>query len=189
MKSYKVCSKVVYSDASHSGYAGYEVQSISGIAHGQWSMLESAQSSTWRELKAVYNVLLSLRDILAHSRIKWFTDNTSVCIIVEKGSMNRDLQDIAVEIFSFCMVNCISLEIEWLPRTLNQKADYLSKIIDCDDWGLSIRLFNLLNQLWGSFKTDWFASELNAKTEMFYSRFWSPACTGVDAFTENWGEL
>ena len=114
LKSYKVCSKVVYSDASHSGYAGYEVQSISGIAHGQWSMLESAQSSTWRELKAVYNVLLSLRDILAHSRIKWFTDNTSVCIIVEKGSMNRDLQDIAVEIFSFCMVNCISLEIEWL---------------------------------------------------------------------------
>ena len=35
LKSYKVCSKVVYSDASQSGYAGYEVQSISGIAHGQ----------------------------------------------------------------------------------------------------------------------------------------------------------
>ena len=74
-----------------------------------------------------------------------------------------------------------------VTRTLNQKADYLSKIIDCDDWGLSIRLFNLLNQLWGPFKTDWFASEHNAKTERFYSRFWSPTCTGVDAFTENWG--
>lgn len=187
LKSYSICSKIVYSDASQSGYAGYEVQSINGIAHGQWSLLESVQSSTWRELKAVYNVILSLRGFLAHSRIKWFTDNTSVCSIVEKGSMTRELQNIAIDIFSFCTVNCISLEIEWLPRTFNQKADYLSKIIDCNDWGLSVALFNNLDQLWGPFEVDWFASEHNAKTVKFYSRFWSPSCAGVDAFTENWG--
>ena len=85
LKSYNVCSKIVYSDASHSGYAGYEVQSTNGITHGQWSPVESAQSSTWRELKAVHNILLSLGKYLEHSRIKWFTDNTSVCSIVEKG--------------------------------------------------------------------------------------------------------
>ena len=125
MKSYNVCSKIVYSDACHSGYAGYEVQSTNGIAHGQWSPLESAQSSTWRELKAVYNVLLLLGKYLEHYRI-----STSVCSIVEKGSMARELQKIAIEIFTFCTVNGISLEIEWLPRTLNQKADYFSKIVD-----------------------------------------------------------
>ena len=28
----------------------------------------------------------------------------------------------------------IDLNIDWLPRTENQKADYLSKIVDADDW-------------------------------------------------------
>ena len=121
LKSYSVCSKIVYSDASQSGYAGYEVQSVNGVAHGQWSPFESVKSSTRRELKAVLNVILSLRDILANSRIKCFTDNTSVCNIVVKGSMKRDLQDIAIDIFSFCAVNCISLEIEWLPLALTKE--------------------------------------------------------------------
>ena len=143
LKLYTICSQIVYSDASQSGYAGDEVQSINGVAHGQWSSFESTKSSTWRLLKAVLNVILSLRGILAHIRIKWFTDYMSVCHIVEKGSMKRDLQDIATEIFSFCTVNCISLEIEWLPRTLNQQADYLSKVIDCNDWGLAVTIFNL----------------------------------------------
>lgn len=30
------CSKIVFSDASHSGYAGYEVKKINGVSHGQW---------------------------------------------------------------------------------------------------------------------------------------------------------
>ena len=70
---------------------------------------------------------------------------------------------------------------------LNQGADYLSKVIDYNDWGLSGELFNLLDQRWGPFEVDWFASEHNAKTVKFYSRFWCPSCAGVDAFTENWG--
>ena len=71
--------------------------------------------------------------------------------------MNRELQKIAIEMFTYCTVNGISLEIEWLPRTLNQKADYFSKIVDCDDWGLSVKLFNMLNGIWGPFTTDWLA--------------------------------
>lgn len=120
LKSYSVCSKVVYSDASHAGYAGYVVQSINGIAHGQWSSVESNLSSTWREFNAVYNLLLSMKEFLAFSSIKWFTDNTSVCSIVHKGSMKRDLQDIGFDIFTFCSIKCITLEVEWLSCDLNQ---------------------------------------------------------------------
>lgn len=126
LKSYSVCSKVVYCDASHAGYAGYIVQSINGIAHGQWSSVESNLSFTWRELfhmeefNAVYNLLLSMKEFLAFSSIKWFTDNTSVCSIVQKGSMKRDLQDIGFDIFTFCSIKCITLEVEWLSCDLNQ---------------------------------------------------------------------
>ncbi|MCG7876850.1 MAG: DNA N-6-adenine-methyltransferase [Candidatus Thiodiazotropha endolucinida] len=187
LQSQSFCSKIVYSDASHSGYGGYEVQTVNGVSHGQWSLAESSQSSTWRELKAVNNVLRSFLGILANSKVKWFTDNTSVCSIVQKGSMNKDLQDIAFNIFSFCAVNCITLEIEWIPRTLNQKADYISKIIDSDDWGLSLETFHMLSLRWGPFDMDWFASEHNAKIPRFYSRFWNEGCVGVDAFTAIWG--
>ena len=132
--------------------------------------------------------MLSLGKYLENSRIKWFTDNTSVCSIVENGLMNREWQKTAIEIFTFCTENGISLEIEWLPRTLNQKADYFSKIVDCDDWVLSVKLFNMLNRIWSPFTTDWFVSEHNAKIGRYDSQFWSTTCKGIDAFTENWGD-
>ena len=49
--------RVVYSDASGTGYAGYTVQHGCHIAHGHWTVCERAKSSTWRELAAVARVL------------------------------------------------------------------------------------------------------------------------------------
>ena len=49
--------RVVYSDASGTGYAGYTVQHGCHIAHGHWTVYERAKSSTWRELAAVARVL------------------------------------------------------------------------------------------------------------------------------------
>lgn len=129
------CTKIVYSDASATGYAGYEVNTINGISHGVWSEEESIKSSTWRELVAVCRVLLSLSHVLANQRVKWFTDSQGVKAIAVKGSMKRELQDIAFSIFKLCMAKCICLEIESIPRSENEKSDYLSRIVDYDDWG------------------------------------------------------
>ena len=85
------CSRIVCSDASDYGYAIYEVNTINGIAHGSWLLDEACKSSTWRELCAVYLILMSLVHVFRYHRIKWFTDNTSVCSIVNKGSMKPDL--------------------------------------------------------------------------------------------------
>ena len=51
--------RVVYSDASGTGFGGYTVEYGPQVAHGQWLDWEACQSSTWRELKAVLNVLQS----------------------------------------------------------------------------------------------------------------------------------
>ena len=40
------CSKIVYSDASSTGYADYEINTVNGISHVEWSDEESAKSST-----------------------------------------------------------------------------------------------------------------------------------------------
>ena len=49
--------RVVYSDASATGYGGYIVEHDNLIANGVWSKDEAAQSSTWRELQAVNQCL------------------------------------------------------------------------------------------------------------------------------------
>ncbi|XP_060565226.1 uncharacterized protein LOC132724391, partial [Ruditapes philippinarum] len=77
--------------------------------------------------------------------------------------------------------------MEWIPRSFNERADYLSKIVDYNDRGISNKLLFMIKTRFGHLSVDWFASEHNAKLVKFYSRFWSPSSSGVDAFTENWG--
>ena len=66
--------RVVYSDASDTGYGGYAVEHGGQIATGQWDLEESRQSSTWRELRAVRMVLMSFESQLQNERVRWFTD-------------------------------------------------------------------------------------------------------------------
>ena len=89
---------IVYSDASGTGYGGYIVENPMNIAHGMWEEIERSRSSTWRELVVVQRVLGSLLPFMHGKCIKWFTDNKNVVSIVEKGSMNNELQDTAIAI-------------------------------------------------------------------------------------------
>ena len=103
---------------------------------------ERQESSTYRELLAVQFVLGSFSSFLPNSRVKWFTDSQGAGRIVQVGSMNFNLHKLASDIFfSFCFKFGIDLYIEWVPRSLNEKADYLSKIVDYDDWELAPEFF------------------------------------------------
>jgi hypothetical protein len=50
------------------------------------------------------------RRFLPNKRIKWFTDNQNVVSIINKGSMKRQLQDIAISILCNCLNNNISID-------------------------------------------------------------------------------
>ena len=184
-------TRIVFSDASASGYGGcHEVEIGPDIAHGQWSQYETTLSSTWRELKAVALVLSSFIPKLAGHRVKWFTDNQNVVRIVEAGSRKQHLHCIALQIFETCFRNCIRLDMEWIPRTLNEKADYISRVQDFDDWRVDPQLFATIDSLWGPHSVDVFAHVDNTQLPRFYSRFWCPGAIAVDAFTVNWaGEV
>ena len=102
-------TRLVYSDASttgYGGYGGYMVELGNDIAHGQWSADESGLSSTWRELKAVYLVLSSFATKLAGHTVKRFTDNQGVVHIVRK----EHIQDDAMAIFE---INVFSIASSW----------------------------------------------------------------------------
>lgn len=70
--------------------------------------------------------------------------------------MNEDLQNIALDVYKFCLINGILLDIEWIPISQNEKADFISNLNDAYDWGVSNQIFEYLNSLWGPFIVDWF---------------------------------
>ena len=180
------CYTVIYSDASSTGYGGYIVENPNSIAHGMWSESEKLNSSTWKELTAVKNVLMSLIDFVKGKKIKWFTDNQNIVHIINKGSMKSHLQDIAYIVYKLCFKFSICIEVEWIPRTLNEKADYISRIVDHDDWAVSFDIFAYLDSLWGPHEIDMFANDDNHKLPVFYSRYWNVKSIGIDAFTIDW---
>ena len=68
------------------------------------------------------------------SLVKWFTDSQTAARIIEVESMKLDLHRLAIKIFQFCAEHNVRLEVRWVPLTENEKADYISRIVDFDDW-------------------------------------------------------
>ena len=179
--------RVVYSDASDTGYGGYTVEHGTYIAQGLWPSEEAVQSSTWRELVAVGRVLDSMADKLCNSRVRWFSDNQNVVRILQVGSRKPILQEQALKVFQTCIAYQIKQEPEWVPRGENELADYFSRIVDYDDWQVNSELFCYLENAWGPYSVDRFADNYNTQLDRFNSRFACPGTEAVDAFTVHWG--
>ena len=143
-------TRVCYSDASSTGCASYMLEFYNTISHKMWSVEEAQKRSSYRELKAISLGLESFLPLVKGHTIKWYTDNQSVSRIVEVGSMKEDLQRLALRIFSMCLLNCITLEVEWIPRSANDRADFLSRVVDYDDWRVNRDYFLLAEEKCGA---------------------------------------
>ena len=145
-----------------------------------WSNDEVAKSSTWRELHGARLILESLACKLHNERLRWFTDYQNMARILISGSKTPHLQTEALAVFSLCIKHSIHLEPEWIPRSENQQADYISRLVDYDDWKLNPGLFAWLDSKWGPHTIDQFADMNNTQLERFNPRFWNPDSEGVD---------
>ena len=108
--------------------------------------------------------------------------------ILQVGSKKPDLHVVALKIFTICIHNQIQLEPEWIPRELNEKADYLSRIVDLDDWLLNPIIFHSVDKAWGLHTVDRFAEFHNKQTPIGsrVARCWNPGTEAVDAFVVDW---
>ena len=180
---------VSFSDASDSGTA-----SVITPAPGQQSLKvvkqfrksESLMSSTFRELMAVAHGLQEAKGVLANRSVRWLTDNQNVVSIIRKGSMKPHLLNLAVHIFELCKMWNILLVMSWIPRELNDKADYYSRVVDHDDWGVHKNWYKHIVRILGVPTIDRFADVDNRKTHRFNSRFFHMESEAVDAFTQEW---
>ena len=154
--------------------------------NGMWLADDKGQSSTYRELKAIYYVLASYVSQLENKKVKVFTDNDNAARIVLVGSPKPHLQSLAIDIFQLCLTKHIVLDTQWIPRSENERAHFLSRFVDKDDWSLNPVVFQDIDAKWGPHTVDRFSSYYNAQLPRFNSKFASPGSCGVDAFAQDW---
>ena len=77
---------VIFCDASDYAFGGYQIRLNDQPVSGMFSHFESQQSSTFRELKAIFYVIkahvASLLASLRHKKVKVFTDNENASRIL-----------------------------------------------------------------------------------------------------------
>ena len=94
--------------------------------------------------------------------------------------------ELALRVFHATRDYQIRLNVVWIPRALNEQADYFSRVTDCDDWGVQTAVVRRMESWWGPFDVDRFANAENTHCARFNSRFWAPDTEAVDAFTQDW---
>ena len=175
------------------GWAGWMQDPSSGhrlVAKGIWQGDIIMDHSTMQELVAVHLTLESFNrhNELAMKQVHVKTDNQALTFIINKaGSRDHHTHEACKNLLWYCFNNQIFLTASWIPRDLNTFADFYSKNTDSGDWKLNPHIFKSLQNTWGKFNIDLFASYNNHQTEKYYSLYFTPTCAGVDAFSFHWG--
>lgn len=121
-------SRIVYSDVSAIGLAAF-------IAIGNMPVFAQKLRFYVDEYQIEYHVertplclfcFEKFAHLLSGCSVKWFTDNQTVPLIVDSGSMKLCSLQLAGDIFDTAKESNIKIEAELIPRS----ADYLCKIVD-----------------------------------------------------------
>jgi hypothetical protein len=140
-------------------------------------------------MKEAYAILVTLRkkgSLLKNRRLLMMCDNQIVCSAIYHGSKaSSELNDVVLEIYEIARKHNIDLRAEYV-RTSEQLAEEPSRTFDFNESKLTDEAFRELERKWGQSPTvDAFASEENAKTESFVTRFHDDGAWRSDFFQIN----
>ena len=84
----------------------------------------------------------------------------------------------ATMIWDWCLNHSIWLSATHIPRSENIQADEESRVLkESTEWSLSQEVFNAIQERWGVFDIDLFASRLNFKVPQY-----DPGAQLINAF-------
>ena len=190
----EVATREMFSDASDFMLAGAEFVSVTRKTETDYQAClgieELGTSSTYRELRAIEEGLKVRGRELQGSFVRWGCDNWAAGVIVRVGSMKSDCHEVALRIAELARQWEIELETFWVSRNEPQiqEVDGLSKDFDAGDYKLGQADFRLLEQDFGPFSVDMFASSFSYQFQPFVSRVACSQAAAVDAFTLDWGK-
>ena len=179
--------KIIYTDASDTGYAGVlqTTRTLQTVTQGTWTHNErQTLSINARELLAISR---TVRGLVKHK--KWrnkhilvYTDNmVSKWIINKHTTKAHDMFAIVTRLIQHCLKHNIHLTANHIPGIENTVADRGSRrTTDASDWQLNPTVFRVLDQLWGPHTVDWTATRLNTQLPRFCSWLYDPRATYID---------
>ena len=88
--------------------------------------------------------------------------------------------------FDICKVKTLNLELTRISQENNKDAEFISKLIDCDEWIVKSSTFEFLTKKQGTLNADRFASYKNSKYSRFNSKYLCLSTYAVGSFSEDW---
>jgi hypothetical protein len=106
--------------------------------------------------------------------------------IVNRGSSKLSINELARDLFWFCLRHRITNSVEWVPREENAFVDEISKSLIPEDWMLSRSWFHYLDYNWGPHTVDLFVSNANNQRARFFSLHCRRGSSGINTFAQQW---
>lgn len=179
---------VLHTDASLSGWGG--TLCSGSVAFGKWSPSESQLHINYLELKAIYFCLRCFSSEIEGKSLQIFSDNSTSVSYLNRmgGTHSSSLCSLSLKIWSLIHELGADIQAVHIAGTSNQKADFFSRAdFSCHEYSLSQSTFDdLLDNLHISLEVDVFASRLNYKLPCYFSRYFDPYSSSVNAFSSSW---
>ncbi|XP_066590166.1 uncharacterized protein [Prorops nasuta] len=176
-------SMEIFSDASLTGWGA-----VCGKekAHGFWSFQERKEHINMLELIAVFHGLKCFaKDKLGHDILLRVDNTTAISYINKMGSIQYlELSTLAKKIWQWCEARQIWIFASYIKSKDNKEADEQSRLTQPEtEWELGSWTFKEIENNFGNFDIDLFASNTNSKCKKFISWRRDPEARAIDAFT------
>ena len=150
---------------------------------------EAQESSTYRELRSMEIGLTLIGPEARGCVLRYGNDNYAAVKAAAFGSTKENCHAVAKRINELSDKYEITLEVVWRRRNTEEivLCDKISKTFDLGEYRLEAFSFWALEQEFGPWDMDWFASAWSKRLPVFASRFWTVGATWTDAFTQEWG--
>ncbi|XP_011860538.1 PREDICTED: uncharacterized protein LOC105557794 [Vollenhovia emeryi] len=176
----------IFSDSSLTGWGSY----CNGLkTFGFWNKQEKKYHINYLELLAAFFAVKCFASELSQCEVLLRIDNTTAISYINRagGVQFPHLSELLKKIWAWCEEREIWLKASYIPSSKNIEADKASRNVNVDsEWEISQEAFTQIEEQFGFFTVDLFATRLNKKCKRFYSRFPDPEAEAVDAFTISW---
>ena len=183
---------VTQSDAS--GFGGGMVSTKPLELEGRWHWLsgEAEKHINWKELvshlKGFESLEMQCPGLVLNATIFNDTDNTvSMSYVNRQGGRVPELSYAAEALWYWLLARGCTIRDLYLPGVQNVKADTASRwYIDHSEYQLLPDLFRKIDDRFGPFSVDAFASRANCQVRPFWSRWGDPEAAARDGLRQPW---
>ncbi|MES9883156.1 MAG: reverse transcriptase domain-containing protein [Sedimenticola sp.] len=179
---------LIVSDASLSGWGAICNGSKIG---GRWKPDECDKHINCLEMLAALIGLKAFCREHHDTHVQIQSDNTCTVAYINNmgGIKSEQCNELAVEMWSWCIQRRIWLSATHIPGHENQADHYSRNFNENIEWMLDRNTFLTISHIWGLPEMDMFASRANNQIQRYVSWKQDPNSEHVNAFTFNWSSI